>query len=326
MNLFMNIDIQKISNLFKSKHIVVVGDVMLDKYLEGNVSRISPEAPVPIVDIEKIFSHAGGAANVARNINGLGGQTTLVGVIGNDHNGRSLTEILKKDSNINQELIVDESRDTTTKTRIISDDQQLLRLDHEDHAPISSKIIEKIQSKFNNISLPIDGIIIQDYDKGLLSERLISWIMSHATKEMIPVYIDPKKNFYPFFKGARLCKPNQKEFNQLAGDYNDFAEASKKIISDYKFEVLLVTKGNRGLSFFENGYQTDIPAIIKQVHDVSGAGDTVISTFSLCDSIHLNLKDSAYISNVAASIVCGIPGVVPITKDLLINSAGKYFD
>jgi rfaE bifunctional protein kinase chain/domain len=322
----MNIDIKKVSNLFKSKHIVVVGDVMLDKYLEGNVSRISPEAPVPIVDIKKIFSHAGGAANVARNINGLGGQTTLVGVVGDDPNGRNLKEILKKDSHINQELIIDESRDTTTKTRIISDDQQLLRLDHEVNAPISSKIIEKIQSKFNNISLPIDGIIIQDYDKGLFSEGLISWIMSHALKEMIPVYVDPKKNFYPSLKGARFFKPNEKEFNQLAGDYDDFSEASKKIISDHKFEVLLVTKGNRGLSLFENDNQTDISAIIKQVHDVSGAGDTVISTFSLCDSIGLNLKDSAYISNVAASIVCGIPGVAPITKSLLIDNAGKYFD
>ena len=322
----MKINLKKISNLFLKQHILVIGDVMIDKYLEGNVSRISPEAPVPIVELNKEFSHAGGAANVAKNINGLGGMTTLIGVVGNDLEGHTLAKFFDKDTRINQQFIYDKSRRTSLKTRIVSDNQQLIRLDYEDKNFIKDEVVNQIIKKIEGISLPIDGIIIQDYDKGLLSEKLVSWIMFFAKKNNIPVYIDPKNNLYPCFSGARLFKPNLNEFNYLFGDYNDFSKTSKEVMLGNNFQILLVTKGNQGLSLFSDQRELNIPAIIKQVHDVSGAGDTVISTFALCDSINLLPKDSAYIANIAASIVCEKPGVVPITKDLLIDKAVKYFE
>jgi len=249
----MKLDLKKILNLFVKQHILVIGDVMIDKYLEGDVSRISPEAPVPVVEVNKEFSHAGGAANVARNINGLGGMTTLIGVVGNDSEGHRLAKLLDKDSRINQQFIFDETRITSLKTRIISDNQQLIRLDYEDKFFIKDEIVNSIIIKIKEISLPIDGLIIQDYDKGLLSEKLISWIMSYAKKKKIPVYIDPKNKLYACFSGARLFKPNLNEFNNLFDNYNNFSKISKKIMLNNKFQILLVTKGSQGLSLFENG-------------------------------------------------------------------------
>lgn len=321
----MKLDLKKISNLFLKQHILVIGDVMIDKYLEGDVSRISPEAPVPVLDVNREFSHAGGAANVAKNINGLGGLTTLIGVVGNDSEGRSLASLFDKNTRINQQFIYDKNRRTSLKTRIVSDNQQLIRLDYEDKNFIKDEIVDQIIKKIEEITLPVDGIIIQDYDKGLFSEKLISWIMIYARENDIPVYIDPKNNLYPCFSGARLFKPNLNEFNYLFGDYNDFSKTSRKIMLDNKFQILLVTKGNQGLSLFTDQRELNIPAIIKQVHDVSGAGDTVISTFAICDCINLLPKESAYIANIAASIVCEKPGVVPITKDLLLEEAAKHF-
>ena len=322
----MKLNLKKISKLFLKQHILVIGDVMIDKYLEGDVSRISPEAPVPVVEVNKEFCHAGGAANVAKNINGLGGITTLVGVVGDDIEGHTLEKLFDEDTRINQQFIYEKTRRTTIKTRIVSDHQQLIRLDYEDKNFIKEEILNQIIKKIEQISLPINGIIIQDYDKGLLSKKLVSWIMVYANKNDIPVYIDPKNNLYNCFSGARLVKPNLNEFNYLFGDYNDFSKTSKKVMLDNNFQILLVTKGNKGLSLFIDQKELNIPAIIKQVHDVSGAGDTVISTFALCDCINLLPKESAYIANIAASIVCEKPGVVPITKSLLIDKAVKYFE
>ena len=322
----MKLNIKKISKLFLKKHILVIGDVMIDKYLEGDVSRISPEAPVPVVEVNKEFSHAGGAANVAKNINGLGGMTTLIGVVGDDKEGRTLSKLFDRDTRINQHFICDKNKRTTIKTRIVSDYQQLIRLDYENKNFIKEEIVNQIKERIEEISLPIDGIIIQDYDKGLLSEKLVSWIMAYAKENDIPVYIDPKNNFYNCFSGARLLKPNLNEFKYLFGDSNDFSKTSKRVMLSNNFQILLVTKGNRGLSLFTDQKELNIPAIIKQVHDVSGAGDTVISTFALCDCINLLPKESAYIANIAASIVCEKPGVFPITKDLLIDKAVKYFE
>jgi D-glycero-beta-D-manno-heptose-7-phosphate kinase len=320
----MKLDLKKISSLFIKKHILVIGDVMIDKYLEGDVLRISPEAPVPVVEINKKFLHAGGAANVAKNISGLGGMTTLIGMVGDDLEGHTLAKIIEKDSRIDQQFIFDKSRRTSLKTRIISDNQQLIRLDYEDKQSIKDRVVTSIINKIKGISVPFDGIIIQDYNKGLLTKKLISWVMSYAKKKSIPVYIDPKDNLYTSFSGARVFKPNLKEFNHFAGDYNDFSKIAKEIMLNNKFQILLITRGNQGLSLFENGKELNIPAIIKQVHDVSGAGDTVISTFTLCDCVKLLPEESAYIANIAASIVCEIPGVAPITKDLLIEKAVKY--
>jgi len=322
----MNIDIKKILELFKKKHILVVGDVMVDKYLQGNVNRISPEAPVPIVNINSKFSHAGGAANVARNINGLGGLATLVGIIGDDNEGLELSNILKQDNRIIQNLVIDKSRKTTVKTRILGNQQQLIRLDEEDKFGIQSFIFDKIIDNIKKISIPIDGIIIQDYDKGFISEKLVSWLMFFSSKNNIPVYVDPKINILSGYDGVRLFKPNQKEFDRFAGDYEDFTIAAFEMVSKHKYQILLVTKGNEGMSLFNHNEQINIMANIKQVHDVSGAGDTVISTFALCDCSDLEPDYSANISNFAASKVCDKVGVVPITKKLLSENIDKYFN
>ena len=321
----MKIDIKEKIKLFRNKHILVIGDVMLDKYINGNVSRLSPEAPVPVVDVKNKFFHAGGAANVARNINGLGGKVTLIGLIGDDDHGEALKTILKQDNGISQELIQHNSINTTVKTRILGNNQQLIRLDEEKKIKLNKIIINKILEKIKKNGNSIDGIIIQDYDKGLINDNLVSEIILYASKKDILIYVDPKINIFPSYFNVRLFKPNLIEFNNFVGEYKNFEDVANRLIIENNYQILLVTKGSKGMSLFYEGKHVKIPINIRQVHDVSGAGDTVISTFALCDLINLPPDISAYIANIAAGKVCEKVGVVPITCKLLVNNINEDF-
>ena len=190
----MNIDVKNLLNQFKEKHILVIGDVMLDKYIWGSVDRISPEAPVPVVNVNKSNHHPGGAANVARNIYGLGGNVTLIGVIGDDRSGELLQSILADDSGINCQLITDKDRETTIKTRIIAHGQQVVRLDRENSSPLSDITFEKLQATISHQIDQVDGIILQDYNKGIFNKQMITWIMELCKDRSVPVFVDPKKS------------------------------------------------------------------------------------------------------------------------------------
>jgi ADP-heptose synthase, bifunctional sugar kinase/adenylyltransferase len=255
----------------------------------------------------------------------LGGKVTLIGLIGDDKNGESLKKILKQDDRINQELIKDKSRNTTVKTRILGNNQQLIRLDEEKRYIVNRTVISKILKKIKNSIIPIDGIIIQDYDKGLINDNLVSKISSYASENNILIYVDPKKNIFPSYFNVRLFKPNLIEFNNFVGEYKNFEDSANKMILENNYQILLVTKGSGGMSLFFKSEHIKIPVNIRQVHDVSGAGDTVVSTFALCDLINLEPVFSAYISNIAAGKVCEKVGVVPITRKLLLNNIDEDF-
>ena len=296
---------------------------MLDKYITGNVDRISPEAPVPIVRITDKFRRVGGAANVAKNIISLGAKTTLIGVVGDDISGKELISIVKESKSIFSKIIIDKKRKTTVKCRVLSQDQQLLRYDEEEKVNLSDKILEKIKEETKKIKHPIDGIIIQDYGKGIVSENLLYWIKQFSLKKSIPMYIDPKKDLYKSYSKSRLFKPNKKEFNQFAKGDLDFKSRVIKFAKENDFQILLVTLGKKGMSLFFDNQFIDFPAKVKRVHDVSGAGDTVISTFALFDSVGLSPKKSAFFSNIAASLVCEEVGVIPVKLSLLEKKIKK---
>jgi len=228
----MNINIEHLLSQFSKKHILVIGDVMLDKYVWGSVDRMSPEAPVPVVKVEKTDCHAGGAANVAENIHGLGGEVTLIGLIGDDPDGGTLQSILKKDNRYSFQCLIEDNHQTTVKTRVMAQGQQVVRMDDEiiDHP--SSEITEALKASITKSMTAVDGIILQDYEKGIFSKETIQWIMNEAKQNSIPVYVDPKETNYSAYSGARLFKPNLSEFYKNVESPSAFESAAKSLRSD----------------------------------------------------------------------------------------------
>tara|TARA_A100001037_G_C15152737_1_gene640607 strand:- start:6551 stop:7519 length:969 start_codon:yes stop_codon:yes gene_type:complete len=322
----MNIDVKNLLNQFKEKHILVIGDVMLDKYIWGSVDRISPEAPVPVVNVNKSNHHPGGAANVARNIYGLGGNVTLIGVIGDDRSGELLQSILADDSGINCQLITDKDRETTIKTRIIAHGQQVVRLDRENSSPLSDITFEKLQATISHQIDQVDGIILQDYNKGIFNKQMITWIMELCKDRSVPVFVDPKKSNFTSYSGARLFKPNFLEFLSNLNGLTDLNLSGEEFRSKNGYEMLIVTQGEKGMTLFTEKGQFKIETKARDVHDVSGAGDTVIATFTLCDICGYSPDKSALMANLAAGRVCEEAGVVPIDANSLLDIVKHHHD
>ena len=322
----MNINVTSLLNSFTDKHILVIGDVMLDKYILGSVDRISPEAPVPVVHIEKTDHHSGGAANVARNIHGLGGKVTLIGLVGMDDSGKQLKTILSEDEGISCQLLTEVQRETIVKTRIIAQGQQVVRLDKENVTAPSHDTIESLKQAISNSLDDMDGVILQDYNKGLFTKGLIQWIMDQTREKSLPVYVDPKKHHFSFYSGARLFKPNLSEFFTGIDDETDLEKAGESFRSQHGFDLLMVTQGEKGMSLFSKDkfYQIDTKA--RAIHDVSGAGDTVIATFALSDVCGSPPNDSAWLANLAAGRVCEEVGVVPIDTNSLMEIVNHHHD
>ncbi|MEC7730780.1 MAG: PfkB family carbohydrate kinase [Candidatus Neomarinimicrobiota bacterium] len=315
---------KEVEKIYSSKHLLVVGDVMLDKYIWGTTDRISPEAPVPVVHIENVDYHAGGAANVARNISGLGGRVSLVGLIGNDSTGSTLKTILAADDLSDHYLVSDPRRITTVKTRIIAQGQHVVRLDDEDDALASADTTAAIKEIMTPLLGEVDGILLQDYNKGVLSAELISWIIARANEDCTPVYVDPKKHHFSSYQGARLFKPNYTEYLSVIRTGVDLETAGEAYRKENEFEVLLITRGADGMSLFQDGNYIRISTRARSVHDVSGAGDTVIATFALNDVCGLEPTDSAMLANLAAGKVCEAVGVVPVTSHSLMEIVDHY--
>ena len=312
---------------FSKSTILVIGDVMIDAYLKGSVGRISPEAPVPIVDVEDRYYRPGGAANVAINLQSLGARPLLCSVVGNDQKG-ALFEQLMADHHLSTDLILrSEERKTTIKYRILANSRQLLRVDEEDLHNLSDEescvLLNKVREIIDNQK--IDAIIFEDYDKGVLSKKVISKIVEWAKAKQIIVTVDPKKRNFCDYQGVTLFKPNLKELREgLEDQTKDFSMAQievrmREFAKANGIAYLFTTLSERGVALYDA--QQDVffsePAYLRKISDVSGAGDTVISVATLCLSADLPMKVAARIANLAGGIVCEYSGVTPIPKQQL---------
>lgn len=319
----MNLNIDKTSKIlsgFKDNRVLVIGDIMMDAYYWGRAERISPEAPVPIVDVERTNYNPGGAGNVALNLSALGANVSLMAIIGNDTNGDILLDQLNSNNIDTTKIAVIDDYNTPIKTRVIAQDQQVIRIDQENNAHIAKEELANIDSNLKSFIIDYDGIILADYNKGLLSKDFISTILDLTKNYSIPVYVDPKENNFFEYKGVRLFKPNIFELKNALGNIdieNDIVDIGRKYLSDSDSDLLLITRGAKDALLFHPKGMEIIPTITQSVHDVSGAGDTVISTFILADLAGASPKESAILANIAASVVCSKVGVVPIKYDEL---------
>jgi rfaE bifunctional protein kinase chain/domain len=317
--------LDKILNGFKNYTVIIVGDVMVDSYLWGNVTRISPEAPVPIVSCTKRENRLGGAANVAENIKSLGALPVICSVIGKDEKGQLFKDILSSRGLTGEGLIEADDRPTTVKTRIISNNQQLLRVDQEIEDYLSGRLgqllIEKIISVAENRK--VDAIIMQDYDKGVITPDLIENIIGFASKRNIPTFVDPKKRNFHAYKNATLFKPNLKELvnglnmNISKGDFDAIFKAATVLHRQNAFKLVLITLSEMGILISDGSSYHVVPAEIRDIADVSGAGDTVIAMAALGYLAGLEPRQLAALANLAGGIVCEKAGVVPIDIESL---------
>lgn len=321
-----NLNKTRVKEIFKNfagKKIAVIGDIMLDRYFWGSVTRVSPEAPVPVIDLEHETFHLGGAANVASNLNSLGIKSILCGIIGDDNSAEMFEQICKERGIDPSGLYKDSDRPTTVKTRIIGNNQQIVRLDREVRDVINTAGEKHIISTLQKNS-DIESIIFGDYDKGAISSKLIKDVLKYAKSNNIEVYVDPKfANFFAY-KGVTAFKPNKKEAAQALKieikTEEDVKKAGQMLLEKLYCENVLLTLGDKGMMLFEssgNIHHVDTKA--RLVSDVSGAGDTVIATLAACKSGGANMTEAATIANIAAGYVCGEPGIVSVTKDDILS-------
>jgi len=312
---------------FGELKVLIVGDVMLDSYIWGKVSRISPEAPVPVVMHSHAENRLGGAANVALNVQSLGALPVMCSVIGDDENGHAFKSLIRELGMPEEGLIESSSRITTSKTRIIAGHQQLLRLDKETDQYIDdeteSLLWQRIQALVNQNN--IASIVFQDYDKGVITPGLIEKVISLGNAWKIPTLVDPKKRNFSHYRNATLFKPNFKELTEglnLDIDKTDYAAvhaAARELQEKAGFSMVMITLSEHGMLVSSgNDYQV-VPTQARDVADVSGAGDTVIAMASLCLAIRMNIGSMAVLANLAAGLVCEKVGVVPIEKEWLMK-------
>ncbi|KAA8483643.1 rfaE bifunctional protein kinase chain/domain [Arcticibacter tournemirensis] len=320
-------------NRFDGLNILIIGDVMMDSYLWGSVERISPEAPVPVISVKKKENRLGGAANVALNVQSLGATPLICSVIGTDSEGDSFLQLMEAQGLSSEGLIRLDSRPTTVKTRVIGHNQQMLRIDAEtDDAlmvPETQTLLSKVLEIMNKQK--IDAIIFEDYDKGAITEELISSVVSEAKRRNIITVVDPKKRNFLSYKGVTLFKPNLKELREgLKVDVNtakagDLEKAAVNLREQLNSRMIMVTLSELGVFIMSENGQRIIPAHIRKIADVSGAGDTVIATASLCLAAGLDEFKTAAIANLAGGLVCEHVGVVSISKERLLKELDKAF-
>lgn len=322
----------EIINLFKSfnqLNVLIIGDVMIDSYYYGKVDRISPEAPVPIVSVNRKDKRLGGAANVALNVKALGAKAILCSVVGNDRAAESFNELLKNEELTSEGIIKSDERITTVKTRVIGNKNQVIRVDSEVETPLSSRENDLLTQKIKDIisNQKIDVVIFQDYDKGVITPVLIDTIIDLCQTKGIPTTVDPKKKNFMAYKKASLFKPNLKELREglnldlKANNITDIASALNTFNKQQKHQINFITLSEYGVFIKSDEEEKHIPAHIRNISDVSGAGDTVISVASLCLALDQSLEMIAEIANLSGGIVCESVGVVPIDKDQLLSEA-----
>lgn len=311
---------------FNKANILVVGDLILDKYFHGTVTRISPEAPVPVVLKQYEKTVPGGAANVANNLAKLKARIKLLGIAGGDNNGWMLSSLLKEE-NIPADIITGDNP-TVTKIRIIGEHQQICRLDVEKDQPHGESTRKELLEVLATRIRENDLVVISDYDKGLVDVKTTSFIISEAKKHKIPVIIDPKKKDWELYSGAYLITPNFKEFREICHrlhlDEEELVNSGRIIKEKYKLDHLLITLSEKGMMLIGEEEEFHIPTVKQEVFDVSGAGDTVIATLAACIANGLDIKKSVEVANMAAGIVVGKFGTAPVTLEELQEAVLSY--
>ena len=323
--------IEQVFSKFSGLNVLIIGDAMVDSYLWGKTDRISPEAPIPIVTVTKQEDRLGGAGNVSLNIQALGATPILVSMIGDDEKGRVFTELMKENKLIIDGMFIDKIRMTTVKTRIISGGQQISRVDQEIStlidAEFESKVFDRVSEIINEKHIHV--IIFVDYDKGFISSGLIKKVIDLAKSKNILTVADPKNRNFNDYKQVDLFKPNFKEFKDglklpiEKTDMNELKKVAERFKTENQIGLLFITLSELGV-FLTNGVdQSYYPAEVRDIADVSGAGDTVIATASLCLAAGLSHSFMAQLANLAGGLVCEKPGVVPIGKEQLKEEAVK---
>lgn len=327
-------DSARLKNIFEdfsNKHLLLIGDIMLDAYIWGKVDRMSPEAPVPVLDVNKKEERLGGLANVALNLKELGATVTVCSIIGDDHAGKKIIQLFEEAGLNSGSIILSKERLTTVKTRVISNDKHVIRVDEEQTDNLNANLESEILTVVNTLlqNKKIDCILFEDYNKGVLTEKVISNIISTANAKNIPTSVDPKKKNFFAYKGVTLFKPNLKELTEglelkeVPKQKELMHEADEALRNKLGHEISLITLSELGIFISRESERMRLPAISRNISDVSGAGDTVIAVASLCLASGCDLKEIATLSNLAGGIVCEYVGVVPISKQQLYNEAQK---
>lgn len=307
---------------FPMSKVLVVGDLMVDQFIWGKVSRISPEAPVPVVKVTSENFLLGGSANVLNNIFSVGGKVHVTGIIGSDDMGRLLTGKLREMNVDTGGVIVEHDRPTTVKTRIIAHRQQVVRFDRENKQSVSLDSVEKMVEYVETIGDDLGAIVISDYSKGIVSERLLKGISEAISGRDIVVCIDPKQNDFSLYRDFDVITPNHHEAGRALGmeitSEDDLINSGETLLERFGFRAVLITKGEDGMSLFENGGKiTHIPTVAREVFDVTGAGDTVVGVFALCMAAGATFKEAAVLANHAAGIVVGKVGTATVSQEEL---------
>ena len=317
---------------FQSKRILIVGDAIIDTYLWGEIHRMSPEAPVPVVDVavNQNDSRLGGAANVALNLKELGAESILCTVIGNDNRGILFEQLMQEQGLSLEGMLISNGRKTTTKTRVIADNKHQLRIDEEDTYPI--KVEHQFYNLIKKLTHNIDAIILQDYNKGVLTENIIEKIILLANSKNIPTIVDPKKQNFLAYKNCTLFKPNLNEImdglNIKANieNFEEIEKATTNLRDIISAKAILLTLSNKGIFLNTNSGSKLKKSTTKNVIDVSGAGDTVVSVAAMCLACNIDYEELAILSNIAGGIVCEKVGVVPISNQELLDRAKKILN
>ncbi len=329
MKLISEKRIEKLVKEVKNKKIAIIGDIMIDKYVWGSVNRISPEAPVPVVDIDHEMERLGGAANVGNNVAVMGGIPLVCGVIGKDNNASKMLSLFKEQNFMTEGIIEDKSRVTTVKTRVIANNQQVVRTDKESKIGIAKEIENKFLKNFEEIIPSVDGIIIEDYNKGLITEEIIKNVTRLARKYNKIITVDPKYNNFYEYNNVTVFKPNVKETEEAVGfkmvDDERVKVAGKMLMSRLNCENVIITRGSKGMMVFSGtGTINNIPTTARKVHDVSGAGDTVIAVLTMMLTAGCSIMEASTIANHAAGIVCSEVGVVPVEPEKLMETVADF--
>ena len=321
---------QKVIKSFGDRSILVIGDLILDHYIWGTVCRISPEAPVPVVEVTRESFMLGGAANVAHNIVSMGGRAAVVGISGRDMAGKALIDMLTE-KGVDCNGVFLENRPTTVKTRVIAHNQQVVRFDREDSKYVGGKILKGVVDHIKSVSAHYDAVILSDYKKGMVSRELIDGILRNSKSRRSGgsaagrfVAVDPKIGHFDFYRGVSLITPNIMEASSGSGveirDEKTLLQAGRALMRKLGCAAVLVTRGEQGMSLFEKRGVTHIPTVARKVYDVTGAGDTVISAFTLAHASGASMEEAAVLANHAAGVVVGEVGTAVASPEQIIES------
>jgi rfaE bifunctional protein kinase chain/domain len=316
--------VQQLLDGFTGKKVIVVGDLMLDEFVWGKVRRISPEAPVPVVDVVDQTYRLGGSGNVAANIHALGGVPVPIGVIGRDWAADRVLDLLAQ-AGIDPAGIIRDDRPTTLKTRIIAHNQQVVRADRESRATVSDSLNRDLADAFRTSLPSASAIVVSDYDKGVVNRALLAEILPEARKAAVPVFLDPKVQHADYYRPVTMITPNHSEAELLAGirieNESSLEEAGRRILQKLSCDYVLITRGEEGMSLFSSAGSRHLPAFAREVFDVTGAGDTVIAMLSLAHAGGASIEEASILANHAAGVAVGKIGTATVSRLELLDDS-----